>query len=60
MEEIIKVLNIKLDMDKKEIYNLLKTNSQKVNSEIAKKLNLSIRVMISLIIILNKHHYSKY
>ena len=38
MKEILKELNSKEDLKTKEIFYLLKTNSQKVNSEISKKI----------------------
>ena len=38
MEEILKVLDTNGEMNRKEIYSLLKTNSKKLNSEISKKI----------------------
>ena len=38
MDEILSGLNIEGDMKKEEIYNLLKTNSSKLNSEISNKI----------------------
>ena len=38
MKETLNVLNIKGEMKTEEIYNLLKTNSKKINSEISKKI----------------------
>ena len=38
MEEILKILDSKRNMKKEEVYSLLKTNSQKINSKIFKKI----------------------
>ena len=38
MEKILKVVNTNKGMTKKEIFKLLETNSQKINSEISKKI----------------------
>ena len=38
MEKILKTIDTKGETKKKEIYKLLKTNSQKINSEISKKI----------------------
>ena len=38
MDEILKVLDTNGEMNRKEIYSLLKTNSKKLNSEISKKI----------------------
>ena len=38
MEKILKAVDTNGEMKKKEIYKLLKTNSQKINSEISKKI----------------------
>ena len=38
METILKVIEINGEMKTKEIFNLIKTNSQKINFEIIKKI----------------------
>ena len=38
MNEILKILDIKGEIKKEDLYSLLKTNSQKINSEIFKKI----------------------
>ena len=38
MKEILKLLDPKEEMKSKEVYNLLKTNSKKLNSELSKKI----------------------
>ena len=54
MEDILKLLDVKGEMKKKEIYRLLKTNSKKINSEISKKIKSFKKIDDFLIYYSNK------